>query len=863
MRQRGRLKIFFSYADGAGKTRAMLRAAHAAQKGGLDVVAGVPGREAAAARGLPFLRPRELRREGEVVLEFNLDAALSRAPQLILIDDLAHVNAGPCRHERRYQDVQELLRAGVDVYATLNVDQLEGMREAVRAATGREAPVCVPDSVFDEAEQVEFVDREPGELAQHSEDALRALTALRALALRRCADRVGPASGEGGGALERACVSEHILVCLSSAPSNAKVIRMAVRMAGAFQCPCTALYVRSPSGESMGEADRKRLLSNMKLAEQLGAKVELVTGEDVALQIAEYARVSGVSQIVLGRSVVTRARPLSKPPITDRLIQLAPGIEIHILPDVEAQRNVRSGRARLALPRVSPSDFVRSLAILLMASALSLAFYALGFGEENIIMAYILGVLLTAVATGNKLCSVVSSIASVFIFNYLFTEPRFTLKAYGAGYPVTFLIMFLAAFITGTLASQLKNHARESAQTAYRTGVLFETNQQLSQAAGRDEILSVTAEQLIKLFRRDVIVYPACDGALEEGRAYSARGEAGAPELQTQQERRVAEWVLRNNRQAGASTDTFAQAGGLYLAVRINDSVYGVVGVQMGGQTLEYAEHSMLLAILGECALAMENERNVREKEAAAMQARSEQLRADLLRAISHDLRTPLTSISGNASNLLSNGEAFDEETRRQIYGDIYQDALWLINLVENLLYVTRIEDGRMKLRCSVELIDEVLQEALRHEACKGREHSITLKESDEMLLAHIDARLIIQVVINLVDNAVKYTPPGAHIVLSARREGAWVLVSCADDGPGISDADKPHIFEMFFSGGKNRCADSRRSLGLGLGLCKSIVNAHGGAICVRDNVPQGTIIEFSVPAEEVQLNEQDADSGR
>ena len=237
------------------------------------------------------------------------------------------------------------------------------------------------------------------------------------------------------------------------------------------------------------------------------------------------------------------------------------------------------------------------------------------------------------------------------------------------------------------------------------------------------------------------------------------------------------------------------------------------------------------------------------------MQARSEQLRADLLRAISHDLRTPLTSISGNASNLLSNGEAFDEETRRQIYGDIYQDALWLINLVENLLYVTRIEDGRMKLRCSVELIDEVLQEALRHESCKGKAHRITLRPNDTLLFARVDARLIIQVVINLVDNAIKYTPPGSSIELSACKEGSWIRVSCADDGPGIPDADKPHIFEMFYSG-QNRRADGRRSLGLGLGLCRSIVSAHGGTITVQDNHPRGTVFSFTVPAEEVDLHE-------
>lgn len=237
------------------------------------------------------------------------------------------------------------------------------------------------------------------------------------------------------------------------------------------------------------------------------------------------------------------------------------------------------------------------------------------------------------------------------------------------------------------------------------------------------------------------------------------------------------------------------------------------------------------------------------------MQARTEQLRADLLRAISHDLRTPLTAISGNASNLLAGADALDEETRRQIYADIHDDALWLINLVENLLYVTRIEDGRMKLRLCVELMDEVMQEAMRHEACKGRDHIITLRSSEEMLLARIDARLIIQVILNLVDNAIKYTPPGSHIELSARREGAWICVCCADDGPGVPDEEKPHIFEMFYSGGQH-CTDSRRSLGLGLGLCKSIVSAHGGTIRVRDNQPCGAVFEFTVPAEEVELSE-------
>ena len=854
MKPRGKLTIYFSYADGVGKTRAMLASAQAQQRAGRRVLVGetdgaVPD---AAALGLPCLPPRSVR--GTSLREFDLDAALARRPDVLVLPGLAHANPEGCRHEKRYQDVQELLRAGIDVYTTLLVAQLEGQREAAARLNGREEREWIPDALFDAAESVELVDREPSALSPLPQGLSQSqLLALRALALRRCADRLSLSRQTPDGP----AVSEHILVCLSAAPSNARVIRMAVRMANAFRCACTAVFVRNPGAKAMPAADRERLKANMKLAEQLGARVEIVPGEDVAFQLAEYARLCGATKIVLGRSIAARGHLLNQPSITDRLIQHAPGIEIHILPDGEAQRRLQPRRLRL--PHVSVSDFAKTLVILALATALSLVFYEMGFSEANIIMAYILGVLLTAVVTSNRLCSSATSIASVFIFNYLFTEPRFTLEAYDTGYPVTFLIMLLAALMTGTLASQLKNHAREAAQTAYRTRVLFDTNQQLSQAADGGDILALTAQQLIKLFKRDVVMYPVQAGELGEGVAYPARGVGGVDALMG--ERRVAQWVLRSNRQAGATTDTFAQAKGLYLAIRINESIYGVAGIAMGSQTMTDAEHGMLLAVLGECALAMENERNVREKEAAAMQARSEQLRADLLRAISHDLRTPLTAILGNASNLIANGRELGEQTRQQIYTDIHDDATWLINLVENLLFVTRIEDGRMKLRCSVEVMDEILQEALSHESCKGRNHSIVLRRSEELLFARIDARLIIQVVINLVDNAIKYTPPGSHIELFARRDGDFIRVSCADDGPGIAPGDREHLFEMFYSG-KSRRADGRRSLGLGLGLCKSIVSAHGGTICAQDNHPRGTVFSFTVPAQEVDLDEQAVDSG-
>ena len=323
----------------------------------------------------------------------------------------------------------------------------------------------------------------------------------------------------------------------------------------------------------------------------------------------------------------------------------------------------------------------------------------------------------------------------------------------------------------------------------------------------------------------------------------------------TPKEREVARWVLSNNKRAGAGTETLPDARCTYLSIRTGERVYGVVGIAASDKPLDSFESSILLSVLGECALALENQKNVEEKEAAAVLAKNEQLRANLLRSISHDLRTPLTSISGNASNLLSNGPLFDAKTKEQMYADIYDDAMWLINLVENLLSVSRLEQGRMNLHLSTELIDEVVAEALRHINRKRVEYHFHVQSSDDYLLAQMDAKLIVQVLINILDNAMKYTPPGSDIEIGWKQEGKFIYISVADNGPGISDQAKPHIFDMFYSA-SNQIADSRRSMGLGLALCKSIVNAHGGEIVVSDHKPHGSIFTFSVPAGEVELHE-------
>ena len=868
-RKQGKLTIFASYFSGAGKSYAMLESAREAKQAGLDVAIGILSdtqwpKTTALAETFEVLPCKKVARDGHIADEIDLDACLQRHPQLIVIEDLSHWNADACRHMKRYQDIEELRKAGIDVYTTLDIHHIESIQDTVFSILGTSVPERIPDRVFDQADQVEFIDLEPQRLRQrlmdgHKEELLEGcslsqLSALREVGLRRCADRAALYTQEKMQTEYR--THEHILVCLSSAPSNEKIIRTAARMAGAFRCGFTALFVETKAFQWMNARDKQRLQGNMRLAQQLGASIETVYGDDVADQIAEFSRLSGVTKIVLGRSGIPRRLLLRKPSLTERLIELTPELDIHIIPDNGVNRLLDTKhREVMHMPSISVLDLLKSAGILVLVTLIGLLFYNFGFTEANIITLYILGVMLISVYTRSSICSFVASIASVLTFNFLFTVPRFTLQAYDSEYPITFLVMFLASLLTGSLASKLKSHAKRSAQVAWRTKLLFETSQNLQRAHTQEEIISVTAKQLLKIFQRDIVVYSIDESGLLEPEIFLVDEAASPQRYTTAKEREVARWVLSNNKRAGAGTETLPDARCTYLSIRTGERVYGVVGIAASDKPLDSFESSILLSVLGECALALENQKNAEEKEAAAVIAKNEQLRANLLRSISHDLRTPLTSISGNASNLLSNGPLFDAKTKEQMYADIYDDAMWLINLVENLLSVSRLEQGRMNLHLTTELIDEVVAEALRHINRKRAEYHFHVQSSDDYLLAQMDAKLIVQVLINILDNAMKYTPPGSDIEIGWKQEGKFIYISVADNGPGIPDQAKPHIFDMFYSA-SNQIADSRRSMGLGLALCKSIVNAHGGEIMVSDHKPHGSIFTFSVPAGEVELHE-------
>ena len=864
----GRLKIFFGYAAGVGKTYAMLEAAHQAQKEGVDVVVGYVEPHArpdtlALLEGLEVLSCREVDYRGIRLREFDLDGALARRPQLILVDELAHSNAPGCRHTKRYQDVEELLQAGINVYTTVNVQHLESLNDLVTSITGIVVNERIPDHVFDRANQVELVDIAPADLEKRLEEGkiyrqrqakqalenfftAENLTALREIAMRRTADQLNrTAVQEKKGKAARA--GDHILICLSSAPSNAKVIRTAARMAEAFHSGFTALFVQTPETKELSGENIKRLRSNLRLAEQLGAQIATVYGADPAEQIAEYARVSGITKIVMGR-VNHRQHPwIGQKSLADRLIERT-DLDVYIIPDRQPLYKKPLGKLRKSRVRFSWRDAVVTLLCLAISTAVGFAFDWAGFSESNIITIYILGVLVTAVSTSGHLYGAANSLLSVLAFNFFFTEPRFTLQADGPSYPVTFLIMLSSSIIASSLASRVKEQARMAAEKSYYTELLLGSSQKLQTIRTEWDCLRLTAEQLSRMFDRPVI-YALNDADKELDFRIEPADEHTLLEKLSTEEIGVAKWVQKNNKHAGATTNTLPDSKWLFLSVRGTRGVMGIVGVPIAGYVVPDAfEKNLMVALLGECGLSQERIRLEEERNQIALQTQRESLQANLLRAVSHDLRTPLTNINGSVGILMGKDQTLKPEVREQLYTAIDDDTNWLINMTENLLAATQLETDRTKLKSAPDLLEDLFQSAVRQLDRRARDHHISVDLEDQTLMASMNAGMIQRVIINMMNNAIQYTPKDSHIILSGTRRKDWVEISVSDDGPGIPDEAKKHLFDLFYTAEQGK-PDSKRGLGLGLHLCQSIVNAHGGTITVSDHAPSGTTFRFTLPA--------------
>ncbi|MGL4797815.1 MAG: ATP-binding protein [Cellulosilyticaceae bacterium] len=873
-KKQGKLKIFFGYAAGVGKTYSMLEAAHVAKQNGIDVVAGYIEPHSrpdtsALIDGLEVLPKLQLSHRGLTLHEFDVDAAIKRHPALILVDELAHTNIPGSRNTKRYQDIEELLKAGINVYTTINVQHIESLNDVVYQITKVQVTERIPDKILDLADQIELVDLEPDELIErlhsgkvykdaHAKRALEHfftkenLIALREISLRRIADQVNK-KAEQLYSSHGYYTNEHILVCISSSPSNSKVIRTAARMCNAFHGTLTALYVETPDTNYLSEENKKRLQTHLKLAEQLGARLVTVCGENIPLQIAEYAKIADVSKIVLGRSANKRYLFFTRK-FVDKLTELAPHLDIYIIPDTQKSYAPKKPIVKSDFFALSWADTFKSLGILGVTTLIAACFQLLHFHESNIITIYILAVLFIAACTRGSVYSVVSSFLSVLIFTFYFTPPSFSLNTYDSSYPITFTVMFASAILTSSLTKRIKCQAIQSALTAKSTGVLLETSQKLQKVTTFDALYDVMGRQTRELLGRSVLIYPLKDDQLlDTPLTFFTASDVQVSAYLSASEKAVAEWVCKNNKNAGAMTQTLGHSTCLYMAIRSQSAVYAVIAVAINATPLNAYERNLLIAMLGEFGLSLEKEAMLESQKAIYLKAEQEQLRSNLLRAISHDLRTPLTTISGNANLLLSSSTSLSPSKKLELYNAIYDDSMWLIDLVENLLSVTRLDTDSVPLTLCPELLEEVIYEALEHIDRRHCEYAITVALDNEFLMAMIDTRLIIQVIINIVNNAIKYTAPGTHIHIHAfQKDSDWIVIEISDDGDGISDTDKAHIFDMFFTSAKNM-GDSRRGLGLGLSLCKSIILSHGGDLWVSDFLPKGTLFTFTLPAKEIQ----------
>ncbi len=647
---------------------------------------------------------------------------------------------------------------------------------------------------------------------------------------------------------------EQIIVCLSSSPSASRVVQVAGSMAQAYGAMLVAIFVETPSFKRATLEERKRLSDNFQLAESYGAQQVVLYGDDSATILAEYANACGATKMVMGMPPSFTGFIPRSTSFVKKIREKCKETDLFIVPERVSYYNLSDIVG--TQEKFSKSDALKSFLILLGCTVIGYFFLHSPFSTWNVVMVYILGVLAIATSTTGRSYSLVASLLAVLLYNFFFTEPYFTFRSNPDAF-VTFFVMFVVAFIASTLTSRIKEQANLTAQKAYRTDILLETSQKLQKAEDDLRIMDVTAKQLSKLLRCNIIFYPLDEeDNVSAPLVYPFSDEDTMEEYITEEEREVVKWVAKHNKKAGKKTEEFPDAKCEYFAIHTTNNVYAVAGLALAEpMNIDTFEKSLVIAILDECGSSLEKYMLTEKKREMEEKANQETLRSNLLRSISHDLRTPLTSISGNAGMLIDKNIDLPLEKRMEMYNAIYEDSQWLNNLVENLLSITRIDNGALTLDTKIELMDDIINEALQHLDRYASEHHIETKISDDLLFVRCDARLLTQVVINIVNNAIKYTPKDSNITIEADRRDDQVCVRISDDGDGIKDDDKDQIFDMFYTVRKGK-GDNRRGLGLGLALCKSIINAHHGIISVEDNTPKGAVFMFTLPLVEVSVRE-------
>lgn len=834
----------------------------AARRAGTAVVLPLPGEARRSAyAGPPSAADPESPLHPSLVpeppVEMDLDTILAHAPRLVLVDELAQHNPPGSRHPQRYQDVEEILAAGIDVYTTLNVGQMESLSDVVAEITGVPVPATVPDRLFEAADEVQIVDQLPAAVIQQWQKGLTPtaelghaaprglvrmgnLIALRELLLRKVADRL---DDQMRAYMQTRAIpgpwpaQERILVCIGPSPQGERLVRAARRLADRLQAAWFAVYVEAPAQHRLSAEERARVAATLALAEELGAKALTLPGRSVTGAVLAYARAHNVTKVIAGASSRPRWREGLHGSIVDQLIRQGGSIDVYAIghssqPAVAPRpvpRNVADGR-RYAL----------SVALVTVATVLS-ELLRDTLAIANLLVIYLFAVLIAAVSLGRG-PAILASALGVLAFDFLLVPPRYTLAIDDTEYLLTLLGLLAVGMLISELTARLRRQAETAEQRAAESTTLHELSRELAAAGGLDTIARVVVDNVVDVFGRQVAVLLPAQSSDQTLHVYAASRSWALDAA----EMAVARYAFARGQVAGRGSDTLPTAEARHLPLKTARGTVGVLAVKPIDPAVHLTpdQRRLLDAFASLAALAVERANLVEETEHAHVEVEKERMRSSLLSSVSHDLRTPLAGITGAASSLLAEDPPLEAGVRRELTQGIYDEANRLNLLVRNLLDITRLESGAVQVNRAWQPIEEVIGAALTRGEPQLVGRAVTVNLPPDLPLVALDEVLIEQVLINLLENAIKYSPAGSPIALSAVAVEPGTMVEVADCGPGVAPGDRTRIFEKFY-----RAQSVGGGVGLGLAICRGIIEAHGGRIWVENRPGGGAAFRFVLPS--------------
>lgn len=869
---RGKLKVFLGYAAGVGKTYAMLEAAHQRLSEGIDVAAGYVETHGRAEtdlllQDLEVIPRRQLEYRGTVQTEMDLDAVLARKPQLVLVDELAHTNVPGSRHTKRYQDVDELLAAGIDVYTTVNIQHLESLNDVVAQITGVTVRETIPDRIMDTVDNIELVDLPPEELIRRLHEgkvyvpdrAARAvqqffrpgnLTALREMALRHTAAQVDGdmrAYKKAHSIFHTWAATDRLLVCISANPLSERLVRTGRRLATQLDVEWFVLYVETPHHAHLSETERDRVARTMRLAEELGARTVTVPGQSIAESILQYARSHNVTKIIVGKSPGGHGPEIWRGSVVDRLIHHSGEIDVYVIstasdspppaPDVAA----RTGRAW--------RRYLYGIGLVAVVSLIGQPIRAV-IDPTNLVMLYLLAVVVAAIRWGRG-PSVLTAVLSVLAFDFFMVPPLLTLAVSDAQYILTFLGLLAVGLVISTLAVREREQAEAARRRETHTAALYDLSRDLATAVSQKPVMQAAIRNISGLFDCETAVFlPKGDTLTLQARSSQFPSD--------QDGHAVATWVFRRGQAAGLGTNTLAATDARYLPLRTAQGVIGVVGIKPSLESSEFMspdQQRLLEALLSQIALAMEAVQLADKARQAQVLRETEKLQTALLNSVSHNLRTPLASITGALSSLRDDDQMLGDSARRDLLNTAWEEAERLNHLVGNLLNMTRLEAGAITLALEACDVQDLVGVTLTQMANRLRHRQLVMDVPGALPPVMIDLVLTAQALVNLVDNALKFSPADSPIGIRAYLDQRQVVIEISDEGIGIPPSELEHVFDKFY---RVQQVSDTGGTGLGLSISRGIVELHGGRIWAVNRPGGGTTFAIALPIAEPDFISQE-----